>query len=255
MDMRRSLLFIGFAVFHLCSCGACSHRRPLSQGGNQKFHSFRKAKIALKQIYLDHRKTIYCGCAFDEHLTIDLKSCSYHPAKPTKRAKRVEWEHIVPAKILGKVSHAWQHGDKRCLSRKGRRYKGRRCAKKIDPEYRRLSSDLYNLFPAVGALNNARGSYPMADIEGEPRKFGDCDFEIEGRRVEPSPFVRGEIARTYLYMNATYPEAGILDAKAQTRFEVWSRQDPPDEWECLRAQRIERIQGNANEFVQQACSP
>ena len=35
--------------------------------------------------------------------------------------------------------------------------------------------------------------------------------------------------------------------------EAWNRMYKPDEWECLRAKRIERIQGNENHFVTDAC--
>jgi len=36
-------------------------------------------------------------------------------------------------------------------------------------------------------------------------------------------------------------------------FEDWNRSDSVDEWECERARRIERIQGNRNEIVLDNC--
>ena len=33
----------------------------------------------------------------------------------------------------------------------------------------------------------------------------------------------------------------------------WNKSDPVDEWECERARRIERIQGNRNEVVMRDC--
>ena len=34
---------------------------------------------------------------------------------------------------------------------------------------------------------------------------------------------------------------------------VWDKQHPVDEWECIRAKRIEKIQGNANNIVNKRC--
>jgi endonuclease I len=45
----------------------------------------------------------------------------------------------------------------------------------------------------------------MEMILGEKREFGDCDVEIENKKVEPRPEIRGDIARTYRYMDKAYP--------------------------------------------------
>ena len=44
--------------------------------------------------------------------------------------------------------------------------------------------------------NGDTASYGI--IEGENRKFGECDVEIKGRKVEPKEEIRGEIARTFI---------------------------------------------------------
>jgi deoxyribonuclease-1 len=36
-------------------------------------------------------------------------------------------------------------------------------------------------------------------------------------------------------------------------FEEWVQSDPVDKWECERAKRIEKIQGNRNEVVIRSC--
>ena len=93
----------------------------------------------------------------------------------------------------------------------------------------------------------------MGEVEGEQRRFGQCDFEIGQKRVEPTEQVRGEIARTYLYMHQSYPRAQILSDEEIKQYEHWALQDPPDTWECQRAQRIKLVQGNANPIVEDAC--
>ena len=93
----------------------------------------------------------------------------------------------------------------------------------------------------------------MTIIEGEEREFGKCDVEIRRRKIEPRDEVRGEIARTYMYMDSVYPGKGIISKKNRSMLEEWNRSDPEDEWECERARKIEKIQGNSNEVVMGNC--
>ena len=93
----------------------------------------------------------------------------------------------------------------------------------------------------------------MAIIKGEKREFGKCDVEIKSRKVEPREEIRGEIARTYLYMDSVYPGRGIISNKNRKLFDTWNKSDPVDKWECERAKRIEKIQGNRNEVVMRDC--
>ena len=116
-----------------------------------------------------------------------------------------------------------------------------------------MESDMYNLFPSIGEVNGLRSNYSMTIIKGEDREFGKCDVEIKRRKVEPRDEVRGEIARTYMYMDSVYPGKGIISKKNRSMFEEWNRSDPVDEWECERSKRIERIQGNRNEVVMKRC--
>ena len=34
---------------------------------------------------------------------------------------------------------------------------------------------------------------------------------------------------------------------------VWDKEHPVTEWECIRAKRIEKIQGNPNKIVNEKC--
>jgi len=54
-------------------------------------------------------------------------------------------------------------------------------------------------------------------------------------------------------MDYVYPGRGIISKKNWKLFESWHRSDPVDDWECKRAKRIERIQGNRNEIVLSKC--
>ena len=116
-----------------------------------------------------------------------------------------------------------------------------------------MQADMFNLYPAIGEVNGRRSNYSMAIIEGEKREFGKCDVEIKSRKVEPREEIRGEIARTYLYMDSVYPGRGIISKKNRKLFDAWNQSDPVDEWECERAKRIEKIQGNRNVVVMVEC--
>ena len=127
-------------------------------------------------------------------------------------------------------------------------FKGRRCARKVSAEFRLIESDLYNLYPAIGTLNQHRGAKTFGDVAGEERRFGACDFEV-GHVVEPRPEMRGEIARAYLYMGWAYPEAMALTDDERVRYQQWSRADPPNLLELRRAHSIRALQKNKNPYV------
>ena len=215
---------------------------------NTQITSFSKSKKLLLKVYKDNPVTLYCGCSFKGKKP-DLSSCGYIPKKDRKRANRIEWEHVVPAHAFGQSFSEWRKGHPKCVSKKGKKFKGRKCAQKINEEYRRMQADMFNLYPAIGEVNGRRSNYSMGIIEGEKREFGKCDVEIKSRKVEPREEIRGEIARTYMYMDSVYPDRGIISKKNWKLFEAWHKSDPVDEWECERARKIERIQGNRNDVV------
>lgn len=247
--MKRFASFL-IALSMLCMIGGISYA---ADRGNTTFQSFNKAKkLLLKEVYYDHRITFYCGCPF----TMDKKiipSEKYTPKKESKRAKRVEWEHVVPAHAFGQSFPEWRDGHAECVSSKGKPFKGRNCARKMAVKFRYMESDMYNLVPAVGKINALRSNYSFGMIPGEKREFGSCDMEIESRKAEPPPEKRGDIARTYFYMDWAYTGHGIVSNKNRKLFQVWNKGDPVDSWECERCKMIETIQGNENPFVKEPC--
>ncbi len=99
-----------------------------------------------------------------------------------------------------------------------------------------------NLTPAVGTLNAIRSNHKYGEIEGESRKFGECDFEYdkETTSIEPRDGVRGDIARVYLYM--VHVKDVKLSKQQHERVKRWDREDPPSEWEKMRVARIHQLQ-------------
>ena len=160
--------------------------------------SFNKAKKLMAQVFAGHETTFYCGCAYNGN-EVDVASCGYQAKKDPDRAKRLEWEHVVPAEAFGQSFKEWREGHPACVDSKGKTFKGRNCARKMAVLFRYMEADLYNLQPAIGEINGLRSNYSMEMIPEEKREFGACDVEIENRKIEPRPEIRGDIARTYLY--------------------------------------------------------
>ncbi len=227
---------------------------PLGRA-NTTIESVPEAKrLLLNEIYYDQDTTFYCGSTFTPDKTVSHKKSGYIPVdKKEKRAYRLEWEHIVPAYVLGKSDPAWRDGDPACVDRNNRPFKGRQCAEIASEEFQYMEADMYNLVPAIGEVNGLRSNYSYAMIPGEKRAFGACNMEIEDRKAEPPDNRYGDIARTYMYMDDVYPGHGIISNKNAKLFEAWNTLDPVDAWECERARRIEAAQGNENHIVKAAC--
>jgi deoxyribonuclease-1 len=216
--------------------------RPILPNVASLPQSFTQAKkILSNQIYTNdnERQTFYCGCSYSTTGQIDPISCGYVPRRSgSKRATRLEWEHIVPASYIGKGRACWEQGHSECVSSTGKEYKGRRCCDKVDPEYRAISSDLNNLVPEIGELNADRSDFPYSEIDGEERLYGLCDFEVDTKLKEAEPAVplRGFIARTWLYMNSTY-NIPLSDEELKI-YKTWSEAYPAQEWEIRRTEKI-----------------
>lgn len=225
-----------------------------SMAENTQIQSFSSAKKKLeKEIYLQaqERHTIYCNAEFDDHKNV-IPPNGFQSDQYQKRSKRIEWEHIVPAENFGRNFSEWRLGNKLCVNSKGQSYKGRRCAEKSNAEYRYMQADMYNLYPAIGSVNASRSNFNFVMLGNVKNSFGSCAMKINEHKVEPPESSRGVIARTYLYMDSLYPNYKMSRQQRQL-MNAWNKTYPVNAWECERAKRIQRIQGNPNFIVQQSC--
>ena len=221
-------------------------------GGNQTNQSFNKAKKNLERsVYQDHRETIYCAAKFDSKKNV-LAPAGFETAKHKKRAGRIEWEHVVPAENFGRAFSEWRTGSPECVNSKNKSFKGRKCAEKMNVEYRYMQADMHNLFPAIGAVNAMRSNYNFTMLPTVKSEFGSCDMRIDNRKAEPPVGARGRIARTYMYMDQTYSKYKMSKQQRQL-MSAWDKMYPVTTWECERSKRIQKIQGNANLVVNERC--
>lgn len=209
---------------------------------NYHQNNFQQAKTFAAAINADAPGSFYCGCKITwqgKKGIPDLNSCSYQVRKNANRAARIEWEHVMPAWEFGHQRQCWQDG-------------GRKNCNK-DPDYRRIETDLHNLQPAVGEVNGDRGNFAYSQWNGSEKQYGQCEMKIDFKlkQAEPPARARGAIARTYFYMRDQYH---LRISRQQTQlFTAWDKLYPVTPWECERDQRIARVQGNHNPYVQQAC--
>jgi deoxyribonuclease-1 len=117
---------------------------------NTTIDSFNHAKKLLTQVFAGHETEFYCGCTYAGS-EMNLASCGYQPKKDPDRAKRLEWEHVVPAEAFGQSFKEWREGNPACVDSKGKSFKGRNCARKMSSQFRYMEADLYNLQPATSA--------------------------------------------------------------------------------------------------------
>ena len=246
-------LLIGYILLQLTGCSLQTrdldsldtHTAPARAA--TKLKNFYAAKKAAMQIFLDHRETFYCGCMYDINKQVDFTSCGYIPKKLTSRSKVIEWEHIVSAKEFAGHLSCWNNY--LCKNSKGVQYKGRNCCRAINTLFNDMESDLHNLVPAIGEINAARGAKQFGLNSIHPYEYGSCNISINKitKTVEPRKIIRGQIARSYLYMLNTYD---VPISKQQTiLFTKWSLQYPPSNWEIHKNTVIKNIQGNSNYYI------
>ncbi|MCQ8228916.1 MULTISPECIES: deoxyribonuclease I [Pantoea] len=205
-------------------------------------NNFSQAKTYAAQINADAPADFYCGCKISWHGkkgVPDLNSCGYSVRKNANRAERIEWEHVMPAWEFGHQRQCWQNGGRKSCSK--------------DADYRRIESDLHNLQPAIGEVNGDRNNFQYSQWNGGEQQYGQCSMKVDFKQklAQPPERARGAIARTYFYMRDQYH---LRLSRQQTQlFTAWDKQYPVTTWECERDNRIAKVQGNHNSYVQQAC--
>lgn len=207
--------------------------------------SFQEAKsMARQSVYFDRNTadlgTAYCGCKWEwagrSGGRIDFGSCGFETRAQENRAKRIEWEHIVPAHSLGHQRQCWQNG-------------GRGNCESNDPVFVRMHNDLHNLTPTVGEFNADRSNYRFSPLPGVQLKHGACPSKVDfkQRAAEPRDESKGMVARVYMNMHDRYDLP--MSSSQQRLLMAWHKTFPVTAWERQRNDRIARIMGYSNPFV------
>lgn len=243
--MRSRVFLSVFALLLTTSCGAVPESTEAGSGPQ----TYRQAKVELRDhVYHDRSDadfgTLYCGCSWDwttrsgGDTNLD-KGCDYQSEGNEYRAARIEYEHIVPAYMMG--------GERQCWEDEGRKH----CATE-DPVFGAMYTDMHNLTPSIGEVNAQRSNYPYGSVEGNESDYGGCATKFDERRkvLEPRDQAKGFVARVTFYMVDRYDlREEVLTPELEETLLQWVRRYPVSDWERERNRRIAKIQGNVNPFV------
>ncbi len=130
-----------------------------------------------------------------------------------------------------------------------------------------MNSDLFQLYPTDGYVNNRRNNYPFGTVENASwtssngSKLGSSSFPgYNGIVFEPIDEYKGDFARTYFYMLTRYMDFAdswsspmLLDGDfvywAKEMLIDWADNDQVSEKEQDRNNAVYQIQDNRNPFI------
>ncbi|MEC7785647.1 MAG: endonuclease [Nitrospinota bacterium] len=182
-------------------------------------------------------RTFHCGCVFDKIKQVFPNICA-NDSKVTlekKTSRTLEWVSMMPIHIFGEPLRCWTKN--LCARSNGLKAKGAQCCSEVSPKFKKMESDMHNIFPVVNNLTSIDENFDF----GGMWEYQFCSGE------SPSLNIRGDIARAYFYMSYQYKIS--LSEDLEDLMRKWHFDDPPDKWEERRNDRIEGIQGNRNLFI------
>jgi endonuclease I len=110
-------------------------------------------------------------------------------------------------------------------------------------------SDLHHLFPTDQGANSTRSTRMFADVYyGKPVR--NCDrsqYDDSHPYFEPPAQHKGNVARAIFYFAVRYK--GQISKREEDALRRWHEQDPVDEAERIRNDKIYELQGNRNPFI------
>jgi endonuclease I len=134
-------------------------------------------------------------------------------------------------------------------------------------------TDLFELWPADGYVNNLRSNYPLGIVpapqynSSSNGKLGPCDPSRPGPNssfanvcFEPPDEWKGDFARSYFYLSLAYAglwsccdvagvDASSIKPWLETILREWHEADPPSAHEAIVNDAVQKIQGNRLPFV------
>ena len=201
-------------------------------------------EIAEKQLHRVYKlagkfQTLHCGCVFDKIKQVSTNICERRSKNllKNKNSRTLEWVAMMPEYVFGKSLKCWTKNI--CVRPGGVKVNGAQCCSEVSPKYKKMESDMHNLFPAVNKPHSIEETSDA--FFGGIWEYDFCPGET------PAINIKGDIARAYLYMSYQYKIP--LEEGQEDKLKKWHFEDPSDDWEEKRNDRIETIQGNRNPFV------
>ena len=177
------------------------------------------ADLFWHQLYPAGGYTLYCGYKFAGN-------------RKTASGLSIDIEHIYPVSRMATYSG--------CENRM-------QCRESGHAVFMQMEADLHNLYPAWQSLITYKYDLDFGLVAGEDWRFDDCDIEWREGVMEPRTIARGNIARSMLYMHATYNIP--IDPATLALYRAWNSIDPPSRQDQARNDIIERLQGRRNPYI------
>jgi hypothetical protein len=114
-------------------------------------------------------------------------------------------------------------------------------------------TDLHHLYPADMKANSTRSNNPFADVVGRETHSKCRDSKIgtaigdQVKSFEPPTEHKGNVARAIYYFSTRYKMS--IDPVQSKHLKQWNLSDPVDQEEILRNEKIFKLQGNRNPFI------
>lgn len=115
-------------------------------------------------------------------------------------------------------------------------------------------NDLHHLFPVDMRANSTRSNSPFAEVVGKSThaqctdsKVGNAIDNPNIRSFEPPTEHKGNVARAIYYFSTRYKMK--IDEVQVKYLKIWNEEDPVDEAEVERNDKIMQLQGNRNPFI------
>lgn len=105
--------------------------------------------------------------------------------------------------------------------------------------------DLHHLFPTDSKANGIRGNNPFGFVNGASWEEGGS--KTDESVFEVRPVQRGNTARAKFYFSIRYNIK--IDGTEEAVLRRWHKEDPVDELEKKRNDRVQNFQNNRNPFV------
>lgn len=196
---------------------------------------FKEAKEIMLRLYQEHPQTFYCECPFNSAGIVTSTSLLL-PINTPDDLLTLEWEHVVPASLLGRNLSCWNK--KQCPVPVA---SNRQCCRRTSDIFNEREADLYNLVPSIKLSNRARSNFRPSKINDPSKAQRVCKILIDkkNRVFEPDDDLKGFIARTYLRMATKY--SLDLSESDKLLFQQWDMLYPKDDWEIRREALIDQI--------------
>lgn len=202
---------------------------PWPQEGQVTYPTYEDARrIFWKKLYPQGGTELYCGVGFDAERRASVPG------------QALSVEHAFPADAIAETEPG-------CTNRTCKAVR-----------VQRAMADLQNLWPALQKVNSSRGRMRFGNLPHDVKsRFPDfCPAFRRGTGadtvVEPRDAVKGDVARSLVYMHFVYRlplEEAVSD---QDLLLDWMALDPPDDAEVRRNSLIGTLQGATNPLLDAA---